>query len=86
MPIYSWCSTPIQIEITDENAEAYNRVIDAYIKLSLTPIPLKEIQVAEEDVKMWEKVLSIIEIMVELNGGSLPYRQNDMNVARLVKV
>lgn len=86
MTIYAWGNTPIQLEMTDENASAYNRTIDAYVKLSLTPIPLNQIQVAEEDINVWDKVLGIIEVLVELNDGSLPYKQEDMNVARLVKV
>ena len=84
MPIYAWPRIPIHLEMTEENAAAYNRVTDALMENA--PIPDDQLDAMIKDKLVWEKVIRIIMILVELNDGDLPYPQEYFNIAHLVKV
>lgn len=88
LEIYSWYGTPIQIAMTDEVAEAYNRMADviaeAEIGDNITTMLFKEKQ--KGDMEAWNKVATIINLMIELCGGKLDYTANDVKSNHLVKV
>lgn len=84
MPIYAWPGIHIQLEMTEENANAYNRTVD--VLMEKATIPDDQFDACRKDALVWEKVIRIIMILVELNDGDLPYEQSYFNIAHLVKV
>jgi len=89
MAIYAWMGLPVQIHMTDENAAAYNRVGDI---LASTPVPTNPVDIQfvadPADIEVWNKVSDVINGMIELNGGTLPYDVDDATTDRnhMVKV
>ena len=84
MPIYAWPKIPIHLEMTEENAIAYNRMVDALMED--VKIPDDQLDSYRKDMEVWKKVIKIIMLLVELNDGDLPYPQEYFNIAHLVKV
>lgn len=92
-PLYSWCGTPIQFHISDENAEAYNRVNKAIEEgtISLSPGSHPRswwiwMNANRADMDIYNKVADVINKIIELNGGSLPYYESDFVEVSLIKV
>lgn len=85
MSLYSWCGTPVQFDVPDEIATSYNKIIDELHKVS----DLKEmhqivLQASAADLENYNKVAMLINSIIELNGGFLPY--HDTQSDYLVKM
>lgn len=84
MAIYSFCGTPIQIEITHENAVIFNLIAEKF-----GPSPLDrtvKFDGRPEYIDIFNKVSAVINGMIDLNGGQLPYSEDDLFPLELVKV
>lgn len=78
--VYSWYGSPIQIVLTDDNADAYNRVMDCLQKLpndfDIFGRGVK-LDVTKQDLAVYNKIAGIINEIIDLAGGSLPFGPND---------
>ena len=83
MAIYSWLGTPIHLEMTEDNAAAYNRVAHVLANTVQTDPTNIEISVNSEDMFAYNKVAEVINLIIELNGGSLPYSEEDIKTPYL---
>lgn len=84
MAIYSFCGTPIQIEITDENAEVFNTIAKAFGR---NPFDRTIEYVGKpEDLEVFNKVSAIINGMIDLNEGELPYPDEQLYPLQLVEM
>jgi hypothetical protein len=87
MSLYSWLGSPIQFDLSDDNAAAYNRVVDVIHTVpSDTSLNKIRIQADDEDVRIYNKVAAIINAIIELNGGCLPYKETALPSDYFVKV
>lgn len=84
MAIYSFCGTPIQIEITDENAAVFNTIAKAF---GDDPFNRTIEYVGKpEDLDVFNKVAALINGMIDLNDGDLPYPDEQLYPLQLVEM
>ena len=87
-PMYSWCGTDIHIPLSVENAEAYNRAVDAFTH-SWMPSDIRKVfyvEASSEDIEIYNKVADVINLMVELSGGSISISEEDMTTSHLIRI
>lgn len=87
-PIYSYCGTSIHIPASEEMAAAYNRFVDelatAMKKFEASHERIWEskdqfsLDVTDEEIKAYNTVADIINAMVDLCGGAINIREEDM--------
>lgn len=83
MAIYSFCGTPIQIEVSERNARIFNNVAQN-IGLDNTKRTIT-FHGDKEDIQVFNKVSSIVNLMIDLNDDVIPY-PDDLWPLRLIKV
>lgn len=87
MPTYSWCGTPIHLPMTDDTAAAYNRIVDVFKGVAYISNNKKiRIEAAHKDIVVFNKIAQIVNILIKLNGGSMPYTDESITTDYLVKV
>lgn len=83
MAIYSFCGTPIQIEISDQNARIFNNVAQN-VSIDNTSRYI-QFHGSKDDVLVFNKVSTVINLMIDLNEEDLPYSE-ELWPLRLIKV
>lgn len=93
---YSWMGSPLHLVFEDDIANAYNRAQDAFkeaqreykartgsewtghepILMNWTP----------EEQSAWNNVAALVNLLIEINGGSLDIKEEDCTSDYLVKV
>ena len=79
MPAYRFKGTPIVLQLTEENADAYNRVADAMTKApqpeivsrdeNTTQLVIKLELENDSDMVAWNEVGSVINAIIKLGDG-----------------
>lgn len=94
---YSWMGTRLHLLLEDDLAEAYNRAQVVYFEaqdrhLERTGLkwdPVSEpllIHWTEEEQLAWDKLARIVNLLVEVNGGSLSIPEEEMSSDYLIKL
>jgi hypothetical protein len=94
---YSWCGSRLHLVLEDEVADAYNRFQDAFFEAQKKHRethgaqwdPVNEpllIDYEDRDKEIWDKIGSIINLLVEVNGGGLNIPEEEMTSDYLVKL
>lgn len=86
--VYSWLGTNIHLPMSEETANAYNRVADAFAEIPQDHDFKKpfELKVSREDMDIWNALADIINALIRLNGGSLDYTEEETPTNHFIKV
>lgn len=84
MAIYSFCGTPVQIEISDGNARVFNNVAqNVRIKNTKRTVTFKG---TRSDIDIFNKISTIINLMLELSDDDAILHTKELWPIRLIKV
>ena len=88
---YSWCGTRLHFVLEDDFADAHNRAQDAFHKAQIDfkdiigrpwwPGERIEMDWTDEEMNAFNKVADVINLLIEINGGSFrhPKRRDDID-------
>lgn len=95
-PTYSFLGTRLHLVLEEKIADGYNRFVDAFDKAQFdyrkeygfpwNPNAPLEIDSTLEDNAAWNAVGSIINLMCEVNGGSLDLSEAECTSVYLVRI
>lgn len=93
---YTWMGTNVHLVLDDEIADIFNHAQAAFFAAQLdlkaetgsewTGHETLRINWTDEEKRVWNGMGSVINAMVDLNGGSLPISQEDFTSDYLEKV
>jgi hypothetical protein len=93
---YSFMGSRLHLVLEDDVADAFNRMQDAWfdaqknhkekIGTEWNPAEPLLIDCAREDTDVWNKIGSLINLLIEINGGSLHIPEEEMTSDYLVKL
>lgn len=93
---YTWMGSPIHVVLDDEIADAFNRAQAAFFAAQLdykertgsewTGHEVLEMNWTPEEQRVWNAFGSVINALVDLNGGSIPITVEDCPSDYLEKV
>ena len=94
---YSWCGTRLHLILKDDIAAAYNRAQDAFQAAQRNHVaihgtkwdPLNEpilMDWTKEEMKAWEDVAKIVNLISEVNGGGIDIPEEEMTTDHLIKL
>jgi len=93
---YAWMGSQLHLVLEDELAAAYNRAQDAWLQAQKNHLertgsrwePSEPIWIdwTETESSAWDKIAKLVNLLIEINGGSLAIMQEDCTSDYLVKV
>lgn len=84
MAIYSFCGTPIQIEVSDQTAQIFNNVAQ---NVSIdNPARCIQFHGNASDIGVFNKISTIINLMLELSDDDSRLHTEELWPLRLIKV
>ena len=79
MPAYRFKGTPIVLQLTEENADAYNRVADAMTKAPQPTVHSRDDNTTQllfhleiendSDLVVWDEIGSVVNAIIKLGDG-----------------
>lgn len=94
--LYSWMGTRLHLILEDDFADKYNRAQKAFFEAQMTHVERTHqqwlghetllIPWTDEEWKAFDDMARIINLLCEVNGGSLDIKQEDITSDYLVKL
>lgn len=94
--VYAWMGSPLHLVLEDDVANAYNRFQESFFQAQLnykqlngvewTPDKQLSIHCTSAENVIWNKIGDLINLLVEINGGSLDITEEQMTSDFLVKL
>lgn len=80
MPVYSWMETSLQLQLPEDVAESCNRIADILAELAPDEVINSGTILADanpDDLGAWNKFAEIVNLILELNGGSIQFAKTE---------
>lgn len=95
--VYSWMGSRLHLVLEDDIAKAYNQAVDTLRKARVDHVKLHRrefnpfedlisIKWTEEQRKAWNDIAQLINLLVEINGGALDVKEEEVTSDYLVKL
>lgn len=94
--VYSWMGSPLHLVLEDDLALAYNEAQDAWFKAQTDhetrtgspwePTEPLEIEWTNRQRTAWNSIASVINLLVEINGGGLDIPEEQITSDHLEKL